>query len=116
MIEKLPMKEDGIVRLSKIKVNQYYLDEYMRYAVEVGTVSLQTEPGVLAMYAMADKDNPCNITILEIYSDEDSYKRHIASEHFQRYKQGTLHMVDSLILDDVTPLNPSNVIVNYISH
>ena len=114
MCEKLPMQADGIVRLSKIQVNPDYLDEYMKYAMEVGTISLETEPGVLTMYAVADKENPCNITILETYASQEAYKSHIASEHFQKYKQGTLHMVDSLRLDDVTPLNPDNRIVNYI--
>ena len=114
MCEKEPMQEDGIVRLSKIQVNPAYLDEYMKYAVEVGTISLLTEPGVLTMYAVADKENPCNITILETYSSQEAYKKHIASEHFQKYKQGTLHMVDSLVLDDVTPLNGANVIKNTI--
>lgn len=114
MCEKEPMQADGIVRLSKIQVNPEYLNEYMKYATEVGTVSLETEPGVLTMYAVADKENPCNITILETYSSQDAYKKHIASEHFQKYKQGTLHMVDSLVLDDVTPLNPHSVITNTI--
>ena len=114
MIEKLPMQSDGIVRLSKIQVNPEYLDEYMKYAAEVGTVSLETEPGVLTMYAVADKDNPCNITILETYASLEAYRSHIASAHFQKYKQGTLHMVDSLRLDDVTPLNPNNIITNTI--
>lgn len=114
MCEKEPMQDDGIVRLSKIQVNPVYLEEYMKYAVEVGTTSLQTEPGVLTMYAVADKENPCNITILETYSSQDAYKKHIASEHFQKYKQGTLHMVDSLVLDDVTPLNRANVLKNII--
>lgn len=111
---KQPMQPDGIVRLSKIQVNPDYLDEYMKYAVEVGTKSLQTEPGVLTMYAVADKENPCNITILETYASQEAYKSHIASPHFQKYKQGTLHMVDSLLLDDVTPLNPNNLITNTI--
>lgn len=111
---KLPMQPDGIVRLSKIRVNPAFLEEYMKYAVEVGTISLQTEPGVLTMYAVADKDNPCNITILETYASQEAYKKHIASGHFQKYKQGTLHMVDSLVLDDVTPLSHRNTIVNFI--
>ncbi|MDE6637768.1 MAG: antibiotic biosynthesis monooxygenase [Muribaculaceae bacterium] len=114
MCEKIPMQADGIVRLSKIQVNPDYLEEYMKYAMEVGTISLETEPGVLTMYAVADKENPCNITILETYASHEAYKSHIDSEHFQKYKQGTLHMVDSLRLDDVTPLNPNNRIINYI--
>lgn len=114
MCEKQPMQPDGIVRLSKIQVNPKYLDEYMKYAVEVGTTSLETEPGVLTMYAVADKENPCNITILETYASQEAYKSHIVSEHFQKYKQGTLHMVDSLLLEDVTPLNPLNVFRNSV--
>lgn len=115
MCEKLPMQPDGIVRLSKIQVNPDYIDDYMKYAIEVGTVSLETEPGVLTMYAMADKENPCNITILETYTSREAYKSHIESEHFRKYKQGTLHMVDSLVLDDVIPLNPDNQLINFIS-
>lgn len=111
---KLPMQADGIVRLSRIKVKPEYLDEYMKFAVEVGRVSLQSEPGVLTMYAVADKKNPCDITILETYASQDAYKSHIASPHFQKYKQGTLHMVESLSLDDVMPLNPASKITNTI--
>lgn len=113
-IEKEAMTESGIVRLSKIEVYPQYIDEYLKYAMEVGTISLQTEPGVLTMYAVADIASPCNITILETYSSKDAYTSHISSEHFQKYKQGTLHMVKSLELDDVRPLNPNNQLVNYI--
>lgn len=109
-----PMTADGIVRLSKIEVYPQYLDEYMKYATEVGEVSLRTEPGVLTMYAVSEKENPCKITILEIYASHEAYEKHIASEHFQKYKQGTLHMVKSLVLADQMPLNPANRINNFI--
>lgn len=114
MCAKEPMADDGIVRLSKIEVYPQYLDEYMEYATEVGEVSLRTEPGVLTMYAVSEKENPCKITILETYANKSAYEKHIASEHFQKYKQGTLHMVKSLVLSDQTPLNPANRINNFI--
>ena len=114
MCEKDAMSADGIVRLSKIEVYPQHLDEYMKYAVEVGEVSLRTEPGVLTMYAVQDKENPCLVTILETYSSKDAYEKHIASAHFQKYKKGTLHMVKSLQLCDQTVLNPANKIVNYL--
>ena len=114
MCEKLPMEADGIVRLSKIEVYPEYLDEYIKYAVEVGEVSLLTEPGVLTMYAVSEKDNPCKVTILETYASKAAYEQHIASEHFQKYKQGTLHMVKSLLLSDQIPLNPNSHINNVI--
>ncbi len=114
MCAKEPMTADGIVRLSKIEVYPQHLDEYMKYATEVGEVSLRTEPGVLTMYAVGEKENPCHITILETYASQAAYKKHIASEHFQKYKQGTLHMVKSLVLSDQTALNPANRINNFI--
>ena len=114
MCAKEPMTADGIVRLSKIEVYPQHLDEYMKYATEVGEVSLRTEPGVLTMYAVGEKENPCKITILETYASREAYEKHIASEHFQKYKQGTLHMVKSLVLADQTPLNPANRINNFI--
>ncbi len=114
MCAKEPMAADGIVRLSKIEIYPQYLDAYLRYAVEVGEVSLRTEPGVLTMYAVSEKENPCRVTILETYASREAYEKHIASEHFQRYKQGTLHMVKSLVLSDQTPLNPANRINNFI--
>ena len=114
MCAKQPMTADGIVRLSKIEVYPQYLNEYMQYAVEVGEISLRTEPGVLTMYAVSDKENPCLVTILETYVSQAAYQSHVASAHFQKYKQGTLHMVKSLQLCDQTPLNPANKIDNYI--
>ena len=114
MCEKDSMSVDGIVRLSKIEVYPQYLDEYIKYAVKVGDVSLRTEQGVLTLYALQDKENPCLVTILEIYSSKDAYERHIVSAHFQKYKKGTLHMVKSLVLSDQTPLNPANKINNFI--
>lgn len=114
MCAKEPMTANGIVRLSKIEVYPQYLDEYMNYATEVGEISLRTEPGVLTMYAVSEKENPCKITILETYASREAYEKHIASGHFQKYKQGTLHMVKSLMLSDQTPLNPANQINNFI--
>ena len=114
MCAKQQMTASGIVRLSKVEVYPQYLDEYIRYATEVGEISLRTEPGVLTMYAVAEKENPCQITILETYASKEAYDKHIASAHFQKYKQGTLHMVKSLELTDQTPLNPANRINNFM--
>lgn len=114
MCAKQPMSADGIIRLSKMEVDSAYLDKYIKYATEVGEISLRTEPGVLTMYAVQEKENPCNITILETYASQEAYRSHIASAHFQKYKQRTLHMVKKLQLLDQTELNPSNKVENYI--
>ena len=113
-MEKEAMQEDGIIRLSHIEVYPEYLAKYLEYAKQVGETSLSTEPGVLTMYAVQEKDNPCHITILETYASQEAYRKHIASEHFQHYKQGTLKMVKDLKLIDQTAVNERNVIKNYI--
>ena len=114
MCAKEEMAANGIVRLSKIEVYPEFLDEYIKYVTEVGEISLRTEPGVLTMYAVAEKGNPCKITILETYASKEAYDKHIASAHFQKYRQGTLHMVKSLVLSDQAALNPANRINNFM--
>lgn len=74
--------------------------------VSIGEASLRTEPGVLTMYAVSEKENACMVTILETYASQAAYQAYISSAHFQEYKQKTLHMVKSLVLSDQTPLNP----------
>ena len=71
------MAADGIVRLSKIEVYPEYLEEYLEYAIRVGEISLRTEPGVLTMYAVSEKENPCMVTILETYASQAAYQAHI---------------------------------------
>ena len=68
--------------------------------------SVQLEPGVLTLYAVAEKNNPTHITILEIYADTVSYKAHLQTPHFIKYKNGTKDMVKSLELVETIPLVP----------
>ena len=75
MCAKEEMAADGIVRLSKVEVYPQYLNEYIRYVTEVGEISLRTEPGVLTMYAIGEKENPCQITILETYASREAYRQ-----------------------------------------
>ncbi|MEJ1238312.1 antibiotic biosynthesis monooxygenase [Chryseolinea sp. T2] len=64
------------------------------------------EQGVITMYAVAEKKNPSAITILEIYENEEAYKKHIQTPHFLKYKNGTKDMVLSLELVEQQPLVP----------
>lgn len=97
---------ESIVRISRITVNPDYLSDYIAMVAECGRVSMSTEPGVIMMYSMQDQINPEEITILEIYRDQRSYDSHINSAHFQKYKSGTLKMINKLELLDQTPLVP----------
>lgn len=95
-----------IVRLSKLEIYEEYLDEYLTYVGEVGRLSYEREEGVITLFSVQEKERPCHITILEIYANREAYEHHIATPHFQRYKQGTLHMVKDLQLLDGVALVP----------
>ena len=100
--------ENNMVRLSRIIIDPERLEEYNAYLKEEIEVSMRLEPGVLVLYAVAEKERPNHVTILEIYADEAAYKSHIATPHFKKYKEGTLDMVQMLELIDATPLIPGN--------
>ena len=98
--------ENNLVRLSKITVDPAQLDAYNAFLKEEIEASIRLEPGVLTLYATAEKDAPHKVTILEIYADRTAYESHLQTPHFQKYKQGTLSMVKELELVDVKPLIP----------
>lgn len=93
-----------LVRISRITVDPTRLDSYKTYLKEEIEASMRLEPGVLTLYAVSEKEHPNKIIILEIYADQDAYKSHIQTPHFQKYKQGTLDMVQELELIDTVPL------------
>lgn len=95
-----------LVRISKITVDPAQLDSYNAYLKEEIEASIRLEPGVLTLYAVSEKEHPNKITILEIYANQDAYKTHIQTPHFQKYKLGTLDMVQELELIDANPLIP----------
>ena len=98
-----------IVRLAEIEVYPQYLTEYLSYANEVDRLSVEREPGVVCLFPMQSAANSTHIPILEIYASEDAYQSHLKTEHFQKYKQGTRHMVKDLKLPSMRPLDPETM-------
>ena len=98
-----------IVRIAEIEVYPQYLKEYLAFANEVDRLSIEREPGVICLYPMQSAEDSCQIRILEIYASEETYQQHLKTEHFQKYKQGTLHMVKSLKLPLMKPLDPETM-------
>lgn len=97
-----------IVRISEIEVYPEYLDEYLSYAKEVAEDSVKNEKDVISIYPMAIIKDNTQIRILEIYRNQEAYKKHIESPHFKKYKQSTLHMVKNLNLVDTYQIAPKN--------
>ena len=102
-------QEKMIVRLAEIEVYPEHLQEYLKYANEVDRLSVEHEPGVVCLFPMQSAEDSTQIRILEIYASEEAYQSHIKTEHFQTYKQGTMHMVKSLKLPTMKPLDPETM-------
>ncbi len=104
--ENVPLRTYGerIVRLAEIEVVPEYLEEYLTYATEVGVTSVKVEPGVLTLFSMQTKEDPCKVYILEIYADQEAYQSHLQTAHFRKYKEGTAQMVKSLKLINTQPM------------
>ena len=98
-----------IVRIAEIEVYPQYLEEYLAFANEVDRLSIEREPGVICLYPMQSAEDSCQIRILEIYASDEAYQQHLKTPHFQKYKQGTLHMVKDLKLPTMKPLDPETM-------
>ena len=98
-----------LVRIAEIEIHPQYLEAYLNAATEIQQKSLAEEPGVLCLFPNQMKEDDTQFRILEIYASQEAYQHHIQTAHFQKYKQGTLHMVKSLKLQDITPLDHESI-------
>ena len=94
-----------VVRIAEIEVHPEWLDAYLAAAGTVGAESVAKEPGVVCIFPMQKKESPASIRIVEIYRSEEAYRAHLATPHFRAYKEGTPHMIKSLKLVPMQPLD-----------
>ena len=102
-----PLLEEKVmvIRIAEIEVYPQYLNDYLRAARNVGAESVKNEPGVICIFPNQLKEEENKIRIVEIYRNKAAYEHHLTTTHFQAYKQGTFHMVKSLKLIDLSPLD-----------
>jgi quinol monooxygenase YgiN len=93
-----------VVRVARLQIDSTQLENYKAALKEEIDASISIEPGVLNLYAVADKEHPNHITIFEIYANVAAYKAHLETPHFKKYKTYTKDMVQSLTLSDTEPI------------
>ena len=95
------------VRMAELEIDPAQLEGYAAAVKEEMETSVLVEPGVLAIYAVAEQGNPCKLRFFEMYSDEAAYRSHIQSAHFKKYAETTKDMITSRKLIDTVPLQLS---------
>lgn len=75
---------DGrVVRIAELVIDPAQLDAYTAAVKEEMENAIRLEPGVLAIYSVAEKDKPNSLRFFEIYTSEAAYRSHIESSHFK---------------------------------
>jgi len=96
--------KNQVVRIAKLQIDPAQLENYKAALKEHAETAVRLEPGVLTLYAVAEKNNPTHITVFEIYANAQAYQAHLQTAHFKKYKSITKDMVKSLELVDVEPI------------
>jgi quinol monooxygenase YgiN len=96
-----------VVRVAELTIDPARLAAYTAAVKEEMETSVRVEQGVLAIYAVAEKDDASRLRFFEIYADEAAYRAHIASPHFRKYFETTKDMITSRKLIEAVPVQLS---------
>jgi quinol monooxygenase YgiN len=102
------MRDTPFVRVADIEVDPAQREAFISAVREEMEESVRVEPGVLALYAVAEKDAPSRLRFFEIYADEAAYDAHLASPHFRKYRTTTEPMITSRVLTETEPVQLSS--------
>lgn len=104
------LEPDMMVRIAELDIVPDYLDEYKAILKEEAAASVKTEPGVIAIFPMYEKEKPTQFRLIELYASQAAYQSHLKTPHFQHYKTATLKMVKSLKLISMDSLDPETML------
>lgn len=96
--------EAKAVRMAHLHIKQEQLDAFTEAVREEMEASLRVEPGVIAIYAVADKNDPTRLTFFELYVDDAAYEAHRETPHFQKYFHRTKDMIKERVLLEAVPV------------
>lgn len=97
-----------VVRIAELTIAPEHLEAYVQAVRKEMEISVNVEPGVLAIYCVAEKTDPARLRFFEIYADEQAYAAHIASPHFREYFEATKNMITARKLIETTPVQLSS--------
>src|SRR4051794_18181944 len=74
------------VRVAEIDIDPAQIQRFADAVREEIRASIRDEPGVLALNAVALKDDPSKIRVFEMYVDAAAYASHLTTPHFLKFK------------------------------
>lgn len=99
--------EQTVVRIAELVIDPVQLEAYTAAVKEEMEESIRVEPGVLAIYSVAEKGKPISLRFFEIYANDEAYRAHLESPHFKKYVAVTQPMIQSRKLIETVPVQLS---------
>jgi quinol monooxygenase YgiN len=97
-----------VVRIAELEIDPPRLAAFIEAVRQEMAESVRVEPGVLAIYAVAEKDHPSRLRFFEIYASDEAYHAHQESPHFKKYVETTGSMILSRELIETVPIQLSS--------
>jgi quinol monooxygenase YgiN len=99
---------DGVVtRIAELEIDPMHLERYKIFLKEEMDDAIRLDPGVISIYAVAEKEHPNRLRFFEIYASEAAYRAHLQSPEFKKYQLNTKGMITSHKLVDTIPIQLS---------
>ena len=102
------MRVTPFVRVADIEVDPAQREAFIAAVKEEMDKSVRVEPGVLALFAVAEKDAPSRLRFFEVYASEAAYNDHLESPRFRNYRTTTEPMIRSRTLTEAVPIQLSS--------
>lgn len=99
-----PAPPQPVIRIFELDIKPERREAFNELGRHNISQSVNSEAGVLAMYALADKGNPNKIYVVEAYRDEAAYQAHRASPHFRRWLDGAKDMIAARRVVETVPV------------
>ena len=102
-------QKEQLIRIVELEIDSVYLTRFNAALKEDIETAVKSEPGVLSLFAVYDKEKTTHVTIFEIYVNDAAHKSHQQTPHFLKYREATKGMVKSVMRREVTPITPGSM-------
>ena len=83
------------VRPRRARDRSTQLDRFRAPIREGIEAAVRIEPGVLALFAVLEKENPAHVHVFEMYADAKAYETRLQTPHLKKFRDATDKMVTS---------------------
>lgn len=77
-----------------VKVKPDQRERFLEAIEEDATSSVRDEPGCLDFQVLQDRDDPDTYYFYEVYRDEEAFKAHGRTPHFERWRAASEEVLD----------------------